>query len=284
LVAWSAGPVSDRKPYPSDLSDAAWALIEPIIAAWKARHPSATGHSGRYEMREIVNAIFYQGRTGCQWEYLPHDLPPKSATMYYFRAWRDDGTDAAIHEILRAQVREKAGRTEDPSAVIADTQSLHVSTNVPSATTGKDANKKVPGRKRGIVTDVLGLIIAVVVVAASAHDNAIGVKLLDKVAAATPTVTKAWVDQGFKKTVVEHGAGLGIDVEIVARNPGDTGFVVQPTRWRVEQTFGILMYFRRLVRDYESLTSTSESRVYWAITAVMTRRLTGASTTTWHET
>ena len=130
---------------------------------------------------------------------------------------------------------------------------------------------------------MLGLVIAVVVVAASAHDNAIGVRLLDKVAAATPTVTKAWVDQGFKKTVVEHGAGLGIDVEIVERNPVDRGFVVQPTRWRVEQTFGILMYFRRLVRDYESLTVTSESRVYWAITAVMTRRLTGVTTPTWHE-
>jgi hypothetical protein len=102
---------------------------------------------------------------------------------------------------------------------------------------------------------VLGLIIAVVVVAASTHDNAVGIKLLDKVAVATPTVTKAWVDQGFKKAVVEHGAGLGIDVEVVQRNPADTGFVVQPTRWRVEQTFGILMYFRRLVRDYESLPS-----------------------------
>ena len=95
----------------------------------------------------------HEGRTGCQWEYLPHDLPPESATMYYFRAWRDDGTDAAIHEILRAQVRERAGRTEDSSAVIVDTQSVHVSVNVPAATTGKDANKKVPGRKRGIVTD-----------------------------------------------------------------------------------------------------------------------------------
>jgi transposase len=88
VVAWSAGLVSDRKPYPSDLSDAAWTLIEPIVTAWKARHPSPTGNSGRYEMREILNGIFCQTRTGCRWEYQPNDLPPRSATMYYFRAWR----------------------------------------------------------------------------------------------------------------------------------------------------------------------------------------------------
>ena len=98
-----------------------------------------------------------------------------------------------------------------------------------------------------------------------------------------PTVSKVWVDQGFKKTVVEHGAGLGIDVEIVQRNPADVGFVVQPTRWRVEQAFGILMYFRRLVRDYESAERSSGSRVRWAITAMMSRRLTGAATVSWHE-
>jgi transposase len=201
---------------------------------------------------------------------------------YYFYKWRDDGTDAVIHDLLRAQVRERAGRTEDPTTSILDTQSLHVSTNVPASTRGKDANKKVAGRKRGIATDVLGLLIAVVVVAAGAHENAVGIRLLDKVTAAAPTVTKAWVDQGFKKSVVEHGAALGIEVQIVERNPADVGFVVQPTRWRVEQTFGILMYYRRLVRDYESSTRSSESRVLWAITAVMGRRLTGARTPSWH--
>ena len=201
---------------------------------------------------------------------------------YYFYKWRDDGTDQVIHDLLRAQVRERAGRTEDPTASILDTQSLHVSTNVSAVTTGKDANKKVAGRKRGIATDVLGLLLAVVVVAAGAHENAVGIKLLDKVAAQMPTVTKAWVDQGFKKSVVDHGQALGIDVEIVERNPADVGFVGQPTRWRVEQTFGILMYYRRLVRDYESSTKSSESRVLWAITAVMGRRLTGARTASWH--
>ncbi len=116
--------------------------------------------------------------------------------------------------------------------------------------------------------------------AAGTHENTVGITLLDKVAKAAPSVTKTWVDQGFKKAVVQHGATLGIGVEIVARNPADVGFVVQPTRWRVEQTFGILMYFRRLVRDFESDPRTSESRVLWSITAVMGRRLTGVTTPT----
>ena len=126
--------------------------------------------------------------------------------------------------------------------------------------------------------DVLGLVIAVVVLAASVHDNAFGTALLDKVAAGADTVTKALVDQGFKKTVVDHGQQVGIDVEIVERNPAETGFVPQPIRWRVEQTNGILMLHRRLVRDYEHRPASAESRVYWAISDVMTRRLTGSAT------
>ncbi|MEU8924878.1 transposase [Kitasatospora sp. NPDC048545] len=129
----------------------------------------------------------YQARTGCQWRYLPHDLPPKSAVYYYFALWRDDGTTEAIHDLLRWQVREMRRRHEDPTAVVLDSQTVWASTNAPKDTTGLDPGKKSPGRKRGIATDVLGLVIAVVVVAASVHDNAIGIALLDKVAASAPT-------------------------------------------------------------------------------------------------
>ena len=90
-------------------------LIEPVITAWKAAHQSVSGHQGGYEMREIINAILYQSRTGCQWDYLPHDLPPRSATYYYFARWRDDGTDQAIHDLLRWQAREQHGWLADPS-------------------------------------------------------------------------------------------------------------------------------------------------------------------------
>jgi transposase len=276
--------VSERKPYQSDLSDEQWALIEPVLTAWKNRHRSVSGHQGRYPMREIVNSILYQSRTGCQWALLPNDLPPKSATYYYFAAWRDDGTDQQIHELLRCQVRERNRRLEDPTLVILDTQSVRAATGVPAVTTGKDAAKRMPGRKRGLAVDVLGLVIAVTVVAASVHDNAAGIALLDQVAvAAGGSVSKALVDQGFKNQVVTHGAALGIDVEIVRRNPEERGFVPQPKRWRVEQTFGILILHRRLVRDYEHRPASSTSRVYWAMTHAMARRLTDASTLTWRD-
>ncbi len=273
--------MSERKRYPSDLTDERWALIEPVIAAWKAAHRSVSGHQGGYEMREIVNAILCQGRTGCQRDYLPHDLPPRSAACCYFARWRDDGTDQAIHDLLRWHAREKKGRRADPGLVVPDTQSVHAAASVPAGTTGMDAGKKVPGRKRCLAVDVLGLVVAVVVLAAPAHENAAGIALLDRVAAHTATVSKALAGQGFKNPVVAHGAAMGIDVQAVGRNPAGRGFVPQPERWVAEQTPGILSFHRRLVRDCEHRLSSSASRVYRAMTDVMARRLTGTSTPSW---
>jgi transposase len=169
-----------------------------------------------------------------------------------------------------------------------DTQSIRAANHVPAATTGKDAGKRVPGRKRGLAVDVLGLIIAVVVMAASATDNTVGTKLLDKVVAHTPTVTKAWVDAGFKDDVAIHGAVRGIDVEQVKRSDQHadqrTGFVPVRRRWVVEQTHGTLMLHRRLVREYESKPASSVSRTLWASTANLVRRLTGTATRSWRDT
>ena len=264
----------DEVRYPSDLSDERWELIRPVIEAWKAGHPSVSGHRGRYEMCEIVNAILYQTRTGCQWRYLPKDLPPYGAVYYYFALWRKDGTDKQIHDLLRMQVREQAGRSEDPSAVVLDSQSVRAAAGVPKTTTGLDAGTKTPGRKRGLAVDVIGLIIAVVVMAASAHDNHIGTALLTRVAAENPVVSKAFVDAGFKDQVAIHGATLGVDVEVVSRLDGESGFRPLPKRWVVEQTQGTLILHRRLVRDYEHDPDTTASRVYWAASANMARRLT----------
>lgn len=226
-----------RKAYRSDLTDEQWAVIGPFLAAWKAKHPSVSGHQSRYGLREIVNAIFYQNRIGCQWAYLPHDLPPKSATYYYFALWRDDGTDQTIHDLLRCQAREKAGRKEDPTAVVLDTQSVRAANHVPAATTGKDAAKRVPARKRGLAVDALGLIIAVVVMAASATDNQIGTRLLDRVVQHIPTVSKAWVDAGSKDDVAIHGALLGIDVEQVSGPTPRRGSCRSPSGgWSIRST------------------------------------------------
>ncbi|MFJ8932096.1 IS5 family transposase [Streptomyces sp. NPDC102364] len=271
--------MSEREPYPSDLTDERWALIEPAITAWKQERVgrSATGDPGSCDLREIVNAIFYQNRTGCQWRYLPHDLPTWSAVFYYFTLWRQDGLDQRIQELLRCQVREKTGRLEDPSLVVIDTQSVRAAAGVPKTTTGLDAHKKTPGRKRGLAVDVLGLIIGVVVLAGSAHDNAAGTALLDQAAERCGNrLEKALVDQGFKDQVLIHGALLDIAVEVVHRNPADQGkgFVPQPKRWVVEQVNGTLMLHRRLAREYDHRTENAVSRVYWAATANMTRRLT----------
>ncbi|MEU2834702.1 IS5 family transposase [Streptomyces lavendulae] len=276
--------MSERKSYPSDLSDEQWPLIKPVITTWKDRHRSVSGHQGAYDMREIVNTILHQSRTGCQWAYLPHDLPQKSATYYYFAAWRDDGTDQVIHELLRCQVRERARRLEDPTLVVLDTQSVHAAAGVPAATTGRDPAKRVPGRSADWPWTSSAWSSRSSILAANTHDNTAGIILLDQVAEhAGGTVRKALVDQGFKNQVVMHGAGLGIDVEIVERSPQDKGFVPQPKRWRVKQTFGILILHRRLVRDYEHRPSSTASRVYWAMTHVMIRRLTGANTATRRE-
>jgi transposase len=273
--------MGERKPYPSDVTDEQWALIGPFLDAWRATRVSVAGRHGEQDLREIVNAILYQNRTGCQWAYLPHDLPQKPVTYYYFSLWRDDGTDQTIHDLLRCQVREKAGRAEDPSAVAIDTQSIKAANHVPAATTGKDAGKRVPGRKRGLAVDALGLIIAVVVTAASVTDNTIGIRLLDKVAEHAPTVTHAWVDAGFKQDFAVHGAVLNIDIEVVKRSDALPGFVPVKKRWLVEQAYGTLMLHRRLVREYEIKTESSVSHTLWASMATMVRRLTGTSTPTW---
>ncbi|WAU81453.1 IS5 family transposase [Streptomyces sp. Qhu-G9] len=233
-----------------------------MITAWKQDRVarSATGYPGSCNLREVVNAIFYQNRTGCQWRYLPHDLPAWSAVFYYFGLWRQDGIDQRIQELLRFQVWERARRSGGPSLVIIDTQSVRAAAGVPKATTGLGANKKVSRRKRGLADDVLGLIIGVVVLAASAHDNTAGTALLDQAAERCGMrLEKALVDQGFKDQVIIHGALMDIDVEVVRRNPDDQGkgFVLQPKRWIVEQGNGTLMLHRRLAREYDHSPDTS---------------------------
>ena len=162
-----------------------------------------------------------------------------------------------------------------------DSQSVKTSTNVPAATQGIDAGKKIVGRKRGIITDTLGLLLAVLVTAASVSDNTIGADLLERATHTYPTLTKAWVDAGFKTTVVEYGASLGVDVETVIKDPQVQGFSVVKRRWVVERTIGWLMQHRRLVRDYETLPTTSATMIRISMIDNLTRRTTGGTTPTW---
>jgi transposase len=278
--------MTHRPAYPSDLSDARWALIEPILAEWRKaridRRP--TGKPAPTGLRDIFNAILYLNRTGIPWKYLPHDFPPHGTVYSYYAAWRDEGILARLGYELTGLARVKEGRSPEPTATIIDTQSIKTSTNVPLTSQGTDAGKKIVGRKRGVITDVLGLILAVTVSAASLSDNAIGIRLLDQAKNTHPTISKAWADTGFKNAVIEYGATIGIDVEVVPRNSQTRGFHVLKRRWVVERTLGWLMLHRRLARDYETLESSSEAMIHIASIDNLTRRITGETTQTWRGT
>jgi transposase len=278
--------MTDRAAYPSDLSEARWALIAPRLTAWRQARTDAGvgGRTATHDLREIFNAILYVNRTGAPWRYLPHDLPPWQTVYWYFTAWTHDGLFTDLNYELTGLVRTTSGRKPTPTASIMDTQSVKTSTNVPAATQGTDAGKRIIGRKRGIVTDTLGLLLAVIVTAASASDNTIGVQLLEQARAAHPTLAKTWVDAGFKTRVIEHGATLGVDVEVVTKDPQVTGFSVVKRRWVVERTLGWLMQHRRLARDYEALPTTSATMIHIAMIDNLAKRVTDETTPTWRDT
>jgi transposase len=275
--------MTPRRAYRTDLSDARWALVEPILAAWRAaRAETGLGLSEPvHDLREIVNAILYVNRTGIAWEYLPHDFPPYKTVYDYYAKWEKDGTTEAIHDMLRRKVRAAAGRSEEPSAALVDAQSIRTSGNVPESSQGIDAAKKIKGRKRHIATDTLGLLLVLLVTAASVQDTTGGRDVVDALAARHPGVVTAWADSGYQRSVIERGAAHGIDVRVVRKDPGQKGFAPLPRRWAVERTFGWLMLHRRLARDYETLPQRSATMIHWAMIDNMSRRLTGESTQTW---
>ena len=270
-----------RRPYRTDLSDARWALIEPTLLGWRAQRPGLRIAKIQHDLREIVNAILYVNRTGIAWEYLPHDFPPYKTVYGYYAQWEKDGTTEQIHELLRGQVRRAAGRAEEPTAAILDSQTVKTSGNVPESSQGIDAGKKIKGRKRHVATDVLGLLLVVLVTAASVHDTVAGRDLIDDLASQRPAVVTTWVDSGYQRTVIDRGAVHGIDVQVVTKDPEQRGFKPQRKRWSVERTFGWLMLHRRLARDYETLPTRSRTMILWAMIDNMSRRLAGESTTSW---
>ncbi|WP_055591813.1 IS5 family transposase [Streptomyces hirsutus] len=277
-------PQPSRLPYPSDLSDARWALMEPILTAWRTeRQKTSLNLGGKVaDLREVMNAILFLNRTGVPWRYLPHDFPPHTTVFGYFSTWSSDGTIEKLGLHLHRLVREQEGRTAEPTACVIDAQSVKTAPSVPRDTQGTDAGKKIVGRKRSIVVDTLGLLLLVTVTAASISDNEAGMQLLTRVATNHPTISKAWVDTGYKKKAIEHGASLGIDVDVVPRNEQVKGFSVVPRRWVVERSFGWIMMHRRLARDYEAKPAHSESMIRLAMISNLAKRATGETVITWH--
>jgi len=269
------------RPYPSDLSDARWELIRPTLEAWRQARNGI--RKPTHDLRALINAILYVDRTGIPWRYLPHDFPPHQTVYGYFARWETDGIFDQLTGLLRGKVRQAEGRTSEPSACLIDSQSIKTSATVPLTSQGIDPAKKIIGRKRHIITDTLGLLLAVAVTAASVHDSAAGTQLLTHVRERHPTITKAWADNGYKTKAVEHAAEIGIDLEIVQRDPAVRGFRVQPRRWVIERTLGWLMHHRRLARDYETHPHRSAAMIQLAAINLMTRRLTHETTTNWRD-
>ncbi len=263
--------MSSKRRYPTDLTDRQWELVCPLLPDTP---PGPAGRPVVHDKREIINAILYHVRAGGSWRMLPKDLPPWQTVYGYFRDWTNDGTLKALHDALREQVRVKESRGAEPSAGIVDSQSVKGADTVPAASRGFDAGKKINGRKRHIVVDTIGLMLVVMVTAASVQDRNGGESILERLHHALGSVRHIFADGGYQGALVELAKrSWGLVVEVVKKPADQIGFAVLPRRWVVERTFSWLMRWRRLVRDYERLPETHEAIVHIAMIGLMLNRL-----------
>jgi transposase len=258
--------------YPSDMSDAEWAVTEPTLPepAWKqGRGGRPAGHC----RRDIVDAIRYLVKEGIQWRAMPADFPPWSTVYDYLAGWQESGATAALHDELRKQCRIAAGRNPEPTAAVIDSQAVKAAETVAKPGRGFDAGKKINGRKRHIAVDVMGLLLVIVVTAASVQDRDAARELLWHLRSRVRTITLVWADGGYAGKLLDWAqANLRLTVEIVKRTAAHA-FVVLRRRWVVERTFAWITRSRRTVRDYERLEDHHAAMVYWSMIIIMTRRL-----------
>lgn len=272
---FGAVPVGRRAPcYPSDLTDAEWAQVRASmpVPAW------LEGRGGRPEShchREMVDAVRYIVDNGGKWRALPVDYPYWRAVYDFFRRWSRYGYVRELYQRLRRLQRRRQGRPAEPSAGIMDAQSVDGSETCPAATRGVDGNKLRDGRKRHILTDTAGLLLEVVVTPANVHDSKAAPGLIEAFMAEPGRLLKlVWADTAYQGPALAQAfARHGVQVEVVKRPDGSTGFVVQARRWVVERTLGWLSRARRLNRDHERRPDHHTQMVWWAGLVTLTRKL-----------
>lgn len=264
-------PPPRPKRYESDISDEQWELIKDLLPAAKTG-----GRPRSIDLRLVIDTIFYVSRTGCQWRFIPNDLANKSTAYYYFRKWNEDGTWQKILDVLRQKVRIAEGRPEPtPSAACVDSQSTK--TSGMGGPIGYDGGKKITGRKRHIVVDTLGLLMAVVVTSAGLDDGAAAYLVLSQLDPERfPRLELIWGDNKYNNKSLQawlKETSTRYRVEVITKDPDQPGFVLLPRRWVVERSFAWIGRYRRNSKDYERLPESSETFIKISAVQLMLRRL-----------